>query len=187
LKNAHHKTRKVATGADNPHARVCGSIVEDLSILDFDSRIPCPGILNQSYLQLHLVCQSFHRLLKYYVRVHGRLIRDRLLDLQLIKFTNMLETISTINILDANVLLVWRSRTYSIHVGTYGVILDSSVSSVRLEIVNARFRIPDGHFRWSDQYIITKRCTHTRYFHITFSIHFPLDLVALGPTKLPIE
>ena len=50
-----------------------------------------------------------------------------------------------------------------------------------------RFRIWDYHFQWSDQYIITKRCTYTRYFHFTFSIHFPVDLAPLCPTKLPIE
>lgn len=54
--------------------------------------VPYGRLLNQ----LHLVCKSFHGILTDYVHVDGVPIRDRLMDLRMLKFTNFVESVATI-------------------------------------------------------------------------------------------
>ena len=77
------------------------SICQDLITIDFhrgaksSKAIPYGRHLNQ-FLQVCLVCKLFHRFLTDYVRVHGLPIRERLMDLQMLKFTNFLESVAII-------------------------------------------------------------------------------------------
>jgi hypothetical protein len=76
------------------------SICQDLITIDFhrvaksSNAIPYGRHLNQ-FLQVCLVCKLFHRLLTDYVRVHGS-PWERLMDLQILKFTNFLESVKII-------------------------------------------------------------------------------------------
>ena len=74
---------------------VGGSIVQDLIKLDFMEYHESYGRLLNPLLQLHLVSKSFHLLLTHYVLVDGRTLRSRLLDLQMQKLTNYLESAFT--------------------------------------------------------------------------------------------
>jgi len=77
------------------------SICQDLMTIDFhrgaksSNAIPYGRHLNQ-FLQVGLVCKLFHRFLTDYVRVHGLPIRERLMDLQMLKFANFLESVKII-------------------------------------------------------------------------------------------
>ena len=69
--------------------QVCHLIVKDLTTLNV-KHTECAKFLHQ-FLQLHLVSRSFHGLLTHYVRVDGKPIRKRLLELQMQKLTTVLE------------------------------------------------------------------------------------------------
>jgi len=70
-------------------------IVQDLMKLDFMDYHQRYGRLLNPLLQLHLVSKSFHVLLTHHVRVDGRPLQSRLLDLQMQKLTNYLESAFT--------------------------------------------------------------------------------------------
>src|SRR5271170_894267 len=71
--------------------QVCRLIVKDLTTLNV-KHTECAKFLNQ-FLQLHLVSRSFHRLPTHYVRVDGKPIRERLLELQMQKLTTIFELV----------------------------------------------------------------------------------------------
>ena len=76
---------------------VCESILDDLLIFrvcpEQDERF---GLFLNQFLQLNLVCRSFHRHLTHSVRVRGTPVRRKLLDLQTEKFKYLLETVGFI-------------------------------------------------------------------------------------------
>ena len=71
---------------------VCQLIVKELTTLTFSRRVPYGRILNQ-VTHLELASNLFHTLLKHYVRVDGMPVRQRLLELQMQKFTNYIESV----------------------------------------------------------------------------------------------
>jgi hypothetical protein len=71
---------------------VCQLIVKELTTLTFTRSVPYGRILNQ-VTHLELASDLFHTLLKKYVRVDGMPVRQRLLELQMQKFTNYIETV----------------------------------------------------------------------------------------------
>ena len=71
---------------------VCDLIIKELATLKFrQPKTPYGSTLNQ-FLQLNLVSKSFYHLLAYSIRVDGQPIKKRLLDLQMQKFTDYLES-----------------------------------------------------------------------------------------------
>jgi hypothetical protein len=71
---------------------VCQLIVKELATLTFARRVPFGRILNQ-VTHLELASDLFHTLLKKYVRVDGMPVRQRLLELQMQRFTNYIESV----------------------------------------------------------------------------------------------
>jgi len=69
---------------------VCELIIKELTTLTFNPATRYGRTLKQ-FLQLNLVSKSFHDILAYSVRVDGQLVKKRLLDLQMQKFTTYLE------------------------------------------------------------------------------------------------
>jgi hypothetical protein len=75
--------------------QVGGSIVQDLVKLDIMNYHDGYGRLLNRFLQLNLVSKLFNVLLTHYVHVDGTPLRSRLLDLQMQKLTNYLESAFT--------------------------------------------------------------------------------------------
>jgi len=76
---------------------VCQWIVKDLTTLDPEHTTSYARLLCQ-FRGLHLVSRSFHALLTHYVRVDGKTIRKRILELQMQKLTALLELIPMVAI-----------------------------------------------------------------------------------------
>ena len=71
------------------------SIIRDLIKLEFTDYHESYGRLLNPLRQLRLVSNSFHVLLTHHVRVDGRPLRPRLLDLQMQRLKNYLESAFT--------------------------------------------------------------------------------------------
>jgi hypothetical protein len=74
---------------------VCQLIVKKLTTLTFTRRVPYGRILNQ-VTHLELASDLFHTLLTKYVKVDGMPVRQRLLELQMQKFTNYIESVGVL-------------------------------------------------------------------------------------------